>query len=83
MRAAAESAEVGLQLLGIAVEVRRQYADRKTQLAALDFDDLLIEAVRLFDERPDVLERRLPRRHPRIEHRSEILSTIGTYRRQE
>ena len=34
-----------------------RYEEKLRAAGALDFDDLLIEAVRLFDERPDVLER--------------------------
>ncbi|HEX5014218.1 MAG TPA: UvrD-helicase domain-containing protein [Candidatus Limnocylindrales bacterium] len=34
-----------------------RYAQRLKQAGALDFDDLLLEAVRLFDEAPDVLAR--------------------------
>jgi DNA helicase-2/ATP-dependent DNA helicase PcrA len=34
-----------------------RYRDRLRKAAALDFDDLLLEAVRLFDEAPDVLTR--------------------------
>jgi len=34
-----------------------RYAERLTKVGALDFDDLLLEAVRLFDEAPPVLER--------------------------
>jgi DNA helicase II / ATP-dependent DNA helicase PcrA len=35
----------------------KRYAERLKQVGALDFDDLLLEAVRLFDEAPDVLAR--------------------------
>ena len=34
-----------------------RYVERLTKVGALDFDDLLLEAVRLFDEAPDVLAR--------------------------
>ncbi|HEX5825364.1 MAG TPA: UvrD-helicase domain-containing protein [Candidatus Limnocylindrales bacterium] len=34
-----------------------RYAERLKKVGALDFDDLLLEAVRLFDEAPQVLER--------------------------
>jgi DNA helicase-2/ATP-dependent DNA helicase PcrA len=34
-----------------------RYAERLKKVGALDFDDLLLEAVRLFDEAPAVLER--------------------------
>jgi DNA helicase-2/ATP-dependent DNA helicase PcrA len=34
-----------------------RYQDRLKRVGALDFDDLLLEAVRLFDEAPDVLAR--------------------------
>ncbi|HKG19580.1 MAG TPA: UvrD-helicase domain-containing protein [Candidatus Limnocylindrales bacterium] len=35
----------------------RRYSERLKQVGALDFDDLLLEAVRLFQESPDVLAR--------------------------
>ena len=35
----------------------KRYVERLKQVGALDFDDLLLEAVRLFDEAPDVLAR--------------------------
>ncbi len=35
----------------------KRYVQRLKQVGALDFDDLLLEAVRLFDEAPDVLAR--------------------------
>ena len=35
----------------------KRYLERLKQVGALDFDDLLLEAVRLFDEAPDVLAR--------------------------
>ena len=36
-------------------KVYARYAERLRQAGALDFDDLLLEAVRLFDERPEIL----------------------------
>ena len=41
----------------IVARLARKYAARLKAVGALDFDDLLLEAVRLFDEAPDVLAR--------------------------
>ncbi len=41
----------------IVARLAERYQDRLRQVHALDFDDLLLEAVRLFDQAPDVLER--------------------------
>ncbi len=41
----------------VVARLARLYAERLKAANALDFDDLLIEAVRLFDEAPDVLRR--------------------------
>ncbi len=41
----------------VIARLARRYVDRLKQVGALDFDDLLLEAVRLFDEAPDVLAR--------------------------
>ncbi len=60
VQSAAESAEVGRQLLAIAAGVARSYAERKQQLGAMDFNDLLAQAHRLLvDPRHDELRRRL------------------------
>lgn len=37
--------------------VQRQYAERKRSLNAMDFDDLLANGLRLFQERPEIRER--------------------------
>jgi ATP-dependent helicase/nuclease subunit A len=59
-RSAAESAEVGRQLLAIAAGVARRYSERKQQIGALDFNDLLARARRLLvDPRHDALRQRL------------------------
>jgi len=39
------------------LKVAAEYAERKRRLGAMDFDDLLVFAVRLFETCPDVLER--------------------------
>ena len=41
----------------IIARLAKRYVERLKQVGALDFDDLLLEAVRLFDEAPDVLAR--------------------------
>ena len=41
----------------MAAEVYRRYADRMRQNAALDFDDLLLETVRLLEQAPEVRSR--------------------------
>ena len=41
----------------IVARLAGRYQARLREVGALDFDDLLLEAVRLFDEAPDVLER--------------------------
>jgi DNA helicase-2/ATP-dependent DNA helicase PcrA len=41
----------------VIARLARRYVERLRQVGALDFDDLLLEAVRLFDEAPDVLAR--------------------------
>lgn len=41
----------------MAAEVYRRYADRMRQNAALDFDDLLLETVRLLEQAPEVRNR--------------------------
>ena len=41
----------------IVAKLARRYEERLRKVGALDFDDLLIEAVRLFEEAPDVLRR--------------------------
>jgi DNA helicase-2/ATP-dependent DNA helicase PcrA len=41
----------------VIARLARRYVERLKQVGALDFDDLLLEAVRLFDEAPDVLAR--------------------------
>jgi DNA helicase-2/ATP-dependent DNA helicase PcrA len=41
----------------VIARLARRYTERLKQVGALDFDDLLLEAVRLFDEAPDVLAR--------------------------
>ncbi|HSL32322.1 MAG TPA: UvrD-helicase domain-containing protein [Candidatus Limnocylindrales bacterium] len=41
----------------VIARLARRYAERLKQVGALDFDDLLLEAVRLFEEAPDVLAR--------------------------
>jgi DNA helicase-2/ATP-dependent DNA helicase PcrA len=41
----------------VIARLARRYVERLKQVGALDFDDLLLEAVRLFDESPDVLAR--------------------------
>ncbi|HET9435873.1 MAG TPA: UvrD-helicase domain-containing protein [Candidatus Limnocylindrales bacterium] len=41
----------------VIARLARRYTERLKQVGALDFDDLLLEAVRLFEEAPDVLAR--------------------------
>ena len=41
----------------VIARLAKRYLDRLKQVGALDFDDLLLEAVRLFDEAPDALAR--------------------------
>jgi DNA helicase-2/ATP-dependent DNA helicase PcrA len=41
----------------VIARLARRYVERLKQVGALDFDDLLLEAVRLFQEAPDVLAR--------------------------
>lgn len=41
---------------GDVLTVQRLYTERKRDLGAMDFDDLLINGLRLFRERPEVLE---------------------------
>jgi DNA helicase-2/ATP-dependent DNA helicase PcrA len=41
----------------VIARLAKRYLERLKQVGALDFDDLLLEAVRLFDEAPDVLAR--------------------------
>jgi DNA helicase II / ATP-dependent DNA helicase PcrA len=41
----------------VIARLAKRYVERLKQVGALDFDDLLLEAVRLFDEAPDVLGR--------------------------
>ena len=41
----------------VIARLAKRYVERLKQVGALDFDDLLLEAVRLFDEAPDVLAR--------------------------
>ncbi len=41
----------------VIARLAKRYVQRLKQVGALDFDDLLLEAVRLFDEAPDVLAR--------------------------
>ena len=41
----------------VIARLARRYEERLRQVGALDFDDLLLEAVRLFDDAPDVLAR--------------------------
>jgi ATP-dependent helicase/nuclease subunit A len=50
-------AVTGQQLLSVAVEVLDAYEDRKRELSALDFNDLLMSAHRLLATHPDLLER--------------------------
>jgi ATP-dependent helicase/nuclease subunit A len=58
--AALEAAQVGRQLLAVAAGVRRRYIERKRELAALDFDDLLAHARNvLLDPRNEELRRGL------------------------
>ena len=40
---------------GDLLEVERRYTERKLELQAMDFDDLLVNALRLFKEHPEVL----------------------------
>lgn len=47
---ARQAASVGLQLLGLADGVRRRYDERKSELAALDFNDLLEHAQQLLTD---------------------------------
>ena len=42
-------------------EIYRRYCERCRQANAMDFDDLLINTYRLFDEHPDVLDRYIER----------------------
>ncbi|MEX2112152.1 MAG: UvrD-helicase domain-containing protein, partial [Pirellulales bacterium] len=58
--AAIAAATIGQQLLAIAAEARRRYAERKQALAMLDFDDLLARArTLLVDPANDDLRRRM------------------------
>jgi DNA helicase II / ATP-dependent DNA helicase PcrA len=41
----------------VIARLAKRYLERLKQVGALDFDDLLLEAVRLFDEAPDALAR--------------------------
>ena len=41
----------------VIARLAKRYVERLKQVGALDFDDLLLEAVRLFDEAPDALAR--------------------------
>jgi DNA helicase-2/ATP-dependent DNA helicase PcrA len=41
----------------VIARLAKRYLERLRQVGALDFDDLLLEAVRLFDEAPDALAR--------------------------
>jgi ATP-dependent helicase/nuclease subunit A len=50
-------AVAGQQLLALAVEVLGAYENRKRELAALDFNDLLTSAHRLLTTHPDLQER--------------------------
>ncbi|PYP83484.1 MAG: hypothetical protein DMF61_22955 [Blastocatellia bacterium AA13] len=49
--------EASLELIGVIERVGRELAAKKVSLAALDFDDLQLEALRLLNERPDAQRR--------------------------
>jgi ATP-dependent helicase/nuclease subunit A len=49
--------EFAREMIGVVRQVEQRLEDQKRALAALDFDDLIMRVLRLFDDRPDVVNR--------------------------
>ena len=55
--------ELAREIISVLRKVELRLEENKRALAALDFDDLILRVLRLFDERPDVVDRIAVRYH--------------------